>query len=32
LLTLFCAALVGGGVLPVLTKKRKKTHEKGDAP
>ncbi len=31
LLTLFCAALVVG-VLPVLAKKRKKTHEKGDAP
>ncbi len=30
LLTLFCAAFVG--VLPVLAKKRKKTHEKGDAP
>ncbi len=29
---LILLALVGGEVLPVLTKKRKKTHEKGDAP
>ena len=29
---LILSALVGGEVLPVLTKKRKKTHEKGDAP
>ncbi len=32
LLTLLCAGLVVGEVLPDLTKKRKKTHEKGDAP
>ena len=29
---LILSALVVGEVLPVLTKKRKKTHEKGDAP